>query len=94
MEMIGILLLEVGVIGHKFSSGAVHACRLFLKTYLPFPCIEELGGGNVESDEDVLTEFVACFINGLGDHFEGVVCGFSVGAKPPSSPTAVLRPRS
>ncbi len=52
--------------------------------------VVELAGGGVEGDGDVFAGLVAGLLDGFEDQLDGFVVGLEVGAKPPSSPTAVL----
>ncbi len=65
---------------------------LFLVFERVDPVLEELGGGHVEGEEDVGARLVAGLVDRLEDDLDGLLVALEVGAKPPSSPTAVFSP--
>jgi hypothetical protein len=50
----------------------------------------ELAGGGVKCDADFFSGLVASLLDGFEDQIDRLTFDFTEGAKPPSSPTAVL----
>ena len=85
----GVFLDPALVVGdHLFAES--RALSDFLKTYF-LVLVVEFAGGGIEGDGDLLAGLVAGLLDRFEDGFERFGVGLRViGAKPPSSPTAVL----
>ena len=90
MEMMGYLSTQV-------ASMSVHCCggqgQAFAFEHV-LAVLVELAGGAVQADGDLLAGGVAGLVDGLQDQLDARPRGWTLGAKPPSSPTAVGMPLS
>ena len=76
----GVFGAEVLIVGDEFGAGEAALIGLFEDVGFLFLHVE-LGGGDVEGEEDVLAEFVAGSLDRFGDGVEGIGGGREVGGK-------------